>query len=76
MVSLHPRQGPAEPSPGPGVQACGKFFGAQAQGHGLGRAWIRVGVQGEQRTPPVEIELSKPCPIGAWSTRMTAKRIE
>ena len=56
------RLGPAKPPSRPGIEAGGKFLGAQAQGRGLGRALVRMGVQGEQCAPPVEIELSKPNP--------------
>jgi len=59
-----PRLGPAEPPARPGIEPRGKFLGAQAQGRGFGRALVRVGVQGEQCTAAVEIELSKPNPIG------------
>ena len=57
-----PRRCPAKPPSRPGIEAGGKFLGAQAQGRGLGRVLVGVGVQGEQCAPPVEIELSKPNP--------------
>ncbi len=59
-----PRQRPAEPSPRPRIEAGGEFLGAKPQGDGLGRAFVRVRVQGDQRTPPIEMELSKPSPTG------------
>ena len=57
-----PRQPPAEPSAGPGIETRGEFLGSQSQADGLGRVLVGVGVQREQRAPPVEIELSKPNP--------------
>ena len=57
-----PRQPPTEPSPRPGVEACSEFFGTKPERDGVGRVFVEVGVQSEQRTPPVKIELSKPSP--------------
>jgi len=59
-----PHQPPAEPSPGPRIEARGEFLGAKPERHRFGRAFVRVGVQGEQRAAAVEIELSKPSPTG------------
>ena len=59
-----PRRCPAEPPSRPGIQARGQFLGTKPERDGLGRALVRMGVQGEQCAPPVEIELSKPNPIG------------
>ena len=56
------RLGPAEPPARPGIEARGQFLGAKPERDGLGRALVRVGVQGEQCTAAVEIELSKPNP--------------
>jgi len=56
------RRCPAEPPSRPGIQARGQFLGTKPERDGLGRALVRVGVQGEQRAAAVEIELSKPNP--------------
>jgi len=58
------RQRPAEPPPCPGIEPRGEFLGTKPERHGLGRVLVGVGVQGEQRTAPIEIELSKPSPTG------------
>ena len=59
---LIPRRCPAEPPPRPGIEARGQFLGTKPERDGLGRGLVRVGVQGEQHTAAVEIELSKPNP--------------